>query len=38
MIFDPDDYEDNSLFVVFGAIGGIGLIALGVWAAIKVFG
>jgi hypothetical protein len=35
MIFDPDDYEDNSLFVVFGVIG---LIALGVWAAVKVFG
>jgi hypothetical protein len=38
MNFDPDDYEDNSLFVVFGGIGGIGLIALGVWAAVKVFG
>jgi hypothetical protein len=35
MNFDPDDYEGNSMFFVFG---GIGLIALGVWAAVKVFG
>jgi hypothetical protein len=39
MNFDPDDYEDNSMYFIFGAIGVGAMICVGLaWAFAWVFG